>query len=403
MKSTMAWLLALACQGAFGQDYQMHGFLDLRLAVAPQQRSWTDGGLGKTRYGDGGAQASLASAAVIGTAQISPALFGYADIQFHNDDRGSLDLVEAYMRYRPVSLTPWRWSLKAGAFFPPISLENDAIGWTSPWTLTPSAINSWVGEELRGLGAELRVERRAERGTLEASIAAFGYNDPAGEILAARGWSLSDVTSGFGGQLREPDVYALGEEVAPPLRYKPYVELDRRPGWYAQLGWRSPEFGDLTALHYDNRADPTRSSTYDGHTTFAWRTRFSSLGARTRIGEVELIAQAMDGATTIQPVPNFRSETEFHAGYLLAGWTRGEWRPALRVDFFSMRQIPGGPLPLSEHGNSLTAALVWRPLPWLRVTGEVLRVNSWRIQRLLEQITPRAVDTQFQVSARLLF
>jgi hypothetical protein len=30
--------------------------------------------------------------------------------------------------------------VKGGAFFAPISLENDGIGWTSTWTLTRSAI-----------------------------------------------------------------------------------------------------------------------------------------------------------------------------------------------------------------------------------------------------------------------
>ena len=46
------------------------------------------------------------------------------------------------------------WSVKTGAFFPTISLENDDLGWTSPYTLTPSAINSWIGEELRTIGSE---------------------------------------------------------------------------------------------------------------------------------------------------------------------------------------------------------------------------------------------------------
>ena len=44
--------------------------------------------------------------------------------------------------------------MKTGAFFPTISLENDDLGWTSPYTLTPSAINSWIGDELRTIGSE---------------------------------------------------------------------------------------------------------------------------------------------------------------------------------------------------------------------------------------------------------
>ena len=403
MKRSMLCLLLALSWPARSQEIQWHGFLDLRLIDAPSTRSWVDGGTGKLRYGDGVTSARLGGAALIGTAQLTPSLLAYADLQFHNDDGASLELIEAYLRYRPVSLTPWRWSLKAGTFFPPISLENDAIGWTSPWTLTPSAINSWVGEELRSAGTEFHIERRGEHSTFEASIAAFLGNDPAGEILAARGWSLSDLTYGYNGQVREPDVYAIEDGVAPPLRYKPFVELDHRAGWYADLTWRSQQYGRLSVLRYDNRADSTQSSTYDGHTTFAWRTKFWSLGAQHRFGPVELIAQAMTGTTVFTPSPFYTGETEFHAGYVLAGWTRGAWRPALRLDLFSLRQIPPSEIPLSEHGSALTAALTWHPRPWLRLTGEVIRMESWRRQRSLDGIDPAQIDTQLQLGARLLF
>jgi hypothetical protein len=58
---------------------------------------------------------------------------------------------------------------------------------------------------------------------------------------------------------------------------------------------------------------------------------------------------------------------------------------------------------LSEHGNALTLALNWRPLEWLRVTGEALRVESWREQRLAQGLAPRQIDTQLQLNARVLF
>jgi hypothetical protein len=234
-------------------------------------------------------------------------------------------------------------------------------------------------------------------------LGVFGYNDPAGELLAARGWSLSDLTGGFGRQLREPDEYAEYYGGVAPLRYKPYVELDHRPGWYGELAWHPAQFGTLQILRYDNRADASRSSTYDGHTTFAWRTDFWSVGARTRMGPSETIAQAMAGETVIEPEPDFTGRYQFSAGYLLAGRAEGEWRPALRVDFFSLSMKPTSDLPPSEHGNALTAALNWRPQPWLRLTGEVLRVNSWRQQRRIEGESPRVIDTQLQLGVRVMF
>ena len=60
-----------------------------------------------------------------------------------------LDLTEAYLQFRPYPRDGFRLRLKAGAFYAPISLENRASGWDSPYTLSYSAINTWLGKELR--------------------------------------------------------------------------------------------------------------------------------------------------------------------------------------------------------------------------------------------------------------
>ena len=133
-----ACLLALSITDtALAQDLSLHAYIDERLVAAPDQTSWTQGGFGKARFGGGGTEPQFGGAALIGLAQVTPAWLVYADVQYQSTDRHTLDVVETFVRYRPVSTNAWRWSLKAGAFLPPISLENDAIGWTSPWTLTP--------------------------------------------------------------------------------------------------------------------------------------------------------------------------------------------------------------------------------------------------------------------------
>lgn len=381
----------------------MHGFADLRAVAAADEPAWIDGGMGKTRYGAGNDRARFGAAAVVGTWQFAPAWLAVADVRSQPHNGSALALIEAFARYRPVSTTPWRWSLKIGAFFPPVSLENEGIGWTSLWTLTPSAIDTWAGEELRTFGGELRVERRGDTGSFEAAAALFGGNDPAGEILASRGWSLGDFVSGVGSRLREPDAYADLLGVAAPRRYDPFLEIDQRVGGYVELTARSVRFGRATLLHYDNRADPGAYHPFhQGDALFAWRTRFSSAGAQTEPGPLVLIAQAMSGTTEIAP-PGFRGETHFAAGYLLAGWNAGAWRPALRYDAFTTRQDPPSIPALSEHGNAVTFALNWRPLDWLRLTGEALRVDSTRDQRLAATLAPRQIDRQLLVNARFLF
>ena len=385
------------------QDFQIHGFADLRLVSAADDVSWTHGGLGKTRYGGGTDAAHFGGAALNATWQARPDLLVLADLRYQPQDRSTIGLVEAFARYRPVSTSAWRWSIKAGEFFPPISLENDAIGWTSPWTLTSSAINSWVGEELRTFGTEFRIEHRGEANTFEAGAALFTANDPLGEILFARGWSMSDLVEGSGGRLRESDAYAESLGIAPPRRYDPFIEIDHRVGFYADLTWRSQEFGRATVLYYDNRADPSAYHPFGGNDElFAWRTHFTSAGAQSRIGDLVLIGQAMAGTTEIAPT-GFRGEAHFSAAYVLAGWELGAWRPALRLDAFTTREDPAFPPALSEHGNALTLAMNWRPLDWLRLTGEALRVSSTRDQRLALGLAPHQIDMQVQFNARVLF
>jgi hypothetical protein len=395
-------LFALA-RSVGAEDADLHGYLDCRLVAPSSERSWTDGGLGKTRYGGGGVLATCAQAGLVGTWQATPALLALADVQYATTGRGTLSVLEAYLRYRPVSTTPLRASFKLGAFFPPISLENDAIGWTSPWTLTPSAINSWIGEEIRSIGAEARLEWRGTGYSLEGVAALIRSNDPAGELLAARGWSLSDLTSGLGTRVREPDVYVPETDTNVPQRFNPFLENDGRLGWYAGGTWRAPGRGRVTVLRYDNRADP---STHSGGESpvFSWHTRFWSGGAEIDWDNVVVLAQAMSGSTDIVPSPTFSTSTDFQAAYLLLGWNAGAWRTAVRVDTFATNQLPRS---LSdrfrEHGSAATFALNWRPLEWLRLTGEVVWVHSWRNQRIDEGLSPMQTDHQLQFAARLLF
>jgi len=382
------------------QDVVVHGFADVRLVAAADQASWSRGGLGKTGYGSDHDGAHFGAGAIVAAWQISPAVLALVDVRYQSPD---VAVAEAFVRLRPVSTSPLRWSIKAGEFFPMVSQENEGIGWTSLWTITPSSIDTWIGEELRVIGAEARAEYRGEGNTVELAVGLFQGNDPLGEILASRGWVLGDHVSGIGSRLREPDAYAALLNVEPPRRYDPFLEIDHRVGAYAELTFTSAPLGRISFTHYDNRADPSAYHVFDhGDELFAWRTKFDALGARTGTGRWVFLAQAMQGTTEIEP-PFFASETHFASGYVLAGCTIGAWRPALRVEAFSTRQDPNSPTALSEHGHAATLALNWRPFEWLRLTGEALRVDSVRNQRLAIGLAPRQVDNQLMFNARLLF
>lgn len=403
--SLLACALCLFCTNAAAQSVTWQGYLDLRIADAASQQDWSGGGLGKTRFGADGNTA--VTGALAGTWHIAPAWQATAVLQLQSDQRRALDVLEANLRFRPVSTGAWRWSAKVGVFFPPVSMENDAIGWTSPWTLTPSAINSWVGEELRSVGVELRLEHRGETATWNGVASAFNRNDPAGELLASRGWAMGDLTSGLNARLRQPDVYARQARTHPPVLFDPVLEVDGRIGWYAGISRVRAGGGRLDLLYYDNRGDPEAWKMVAGRRLFAWRTRFWSVGGHAQLGNFELLAQAMDGSTAFEPVPDFYLDSRFSAGYLLVAWKPAKdsaWQPALRLDGFRIRQLPDTlAAPRSEHGNAVTFALNWRPRERWRITGELLRIDSVRNQRLLEGRKPREVDLQTQLSVRYFY
>jgi hypothetical protein len=378
------------------QEFDFDAFGDARVVKAPDSRSWRDGGLGKQRYGDGNVSPELGEISAIGTAQLSPEISAYAHARYEPTQRSAVDLVEAYARYRPVSTTPLRWSVKAGAFFPPVSLENEGIGWTSLWTLTPSAINSWVGEELRTLGGEAQLEWRGVEHQLEATAALFGVNDPAGVLLADRGWAFGDHPTGLFDHNRLPDAIVRPGQAAPVFS-QPFQEIDGRVGWYSGLSWRWLDYGRIAVLYYNNEADPSASSGQ-----FAWRTEFWSLGAETRIDDVVVKAQLMLGNTVIAPRGR-SNRTDFEAAYLLVGWDLGPWRVAGRVDQFGTNGSASSGADMGESGYAGTAALTWRPRGWLRITGELLHIDSDRQQRTLVGLPAHARDTQLQLAFRLFY
>src|SRR5258708_19697936 len=101
-------------------------------------------------------------------------------------------------------------------------------------------------------------------GDVALIAAAYGWNDPAGVLIAKRGFALTDRASRlFDGLGKPSDGF--------------YHEIDRKPGYYAGVSWKHHDRLEVRALRYDNRGDP---GAVNAAGDFAWRTRFSSVGAR---------------------------------------------------------------------------------------------------------------------------
>ncbi len=112
-----------------------------------------------------------------------------------------LDLIEAFLRYRFGVGDESEIRGRVGLFIPPISLEHPGPAWTTVYTITPSVINSWVGEEVRAGGAEATFAHVGLDNELSATAAVFGWNDPSGSLVAFRGWAAQDRQTGLGDQI----------------------------------------------------------------------------------------------------------------------------------------------------------------------------------------------------------
>ncbi len=79
------------------------------------------------------------------------------------EDHHIVDVTEAWLEWRPVPQSAWRSNVKIGAFYPPVSLEHRAPGWSNPYTISSSALNTWVGEELRTIGVGYELEHLGQQ------------------------------------------------------------------------------------------------------------------------------------------------------------------------------------------------------------------------------------------------
>ena len=395
-----AFFAALLCAAtpARADDVSWQGFIDTRLIAPPDEVSWLKGGLGKLRYGSESGGVDMRFAEAIGEASwhVTSDLALAATLRIEPDQRSGVDALEAYARYRPQSMGDWQWSIKAGAFFPPVSLENGDVGWTSPYTLTPSAMNSWVGDELRTIGAESDVTRRTEFGIFTLLGALFMRNDSAGILIAERGWTLDDRPTGLFETIHEPNVSLALLRRDYPDRVPLFLEIDGRPGWYGGGAWEIPGWGRAQFLYYDNDAEP---AAHTGDYS-AWHTRFWSEGFRTNVGDATFLLQNIAGSTTASFQPSSRWTTEFWSAYALASYDFDDWRFVVRGDLFGTGQSSAFWQPFGEHGRAVTASASWMPRDWLRLTAEFIALDAQRLEREAEGLSKEEVDDQFQLSVR---
>ena len=379
---------------------------DVRLAGADGELSWIDGGFGKGRFDgsdDGGfrVRPALTELALAWQPRFTWSLSGTVVATAQHGQQHGVDLSESFLAYKPMADGPVRVSARGGLFWPPVSLEHSGPEWAVTETITPSAINSWIGEEVKVVGAEVTASRPVGDGRVSATVALFGFNDTAGTLIAFRGWALHDQKAVAFGKQPLPPLNAFFSRVQSHYT-RPVIEIDKRVGYYAKIAWTPQAPVRIEALHYDNRGDP---EAVNKSQEWGWRTRFISLGAVVGVSSrLELRAQGMEGRTEMghSRSGTIWADTRFRSVYLLATRKLGDSALSGRIEAFGARN-DGGKLTSEDDEDGWAAAIAARhPIsPHATVLAEIGHVESRRGARARRGLDPRQQDISAQVALRL--
>ena len=387
-------LILLAVAGASrATDWELS--LDTRLVTSDAYPSFMDGGLGTVRFGSDDSGLRLGRARLAVTQPLGELFSAHLDASVFDDkDRSALGVTEAYLFFRPYPRAGYRFRLKAGGFYPPVSLENRSAGWESPYTLSYSAIDSWLAVEVRTIGLEGQLEwlgtRTGHAFDLGVTGGVFGWNDRAGVMVASNGFVLTDRQTPLFGRLGQPGVKPLNGA-------EPFMEIDHRAGAYAGLEARYLDRAVLRVLRYDNRADPTQADTVSH--VLAWETRFTSAGLRVEADHGwTAIVQWLGGDTTIAP-QSMTLNWPFQAQFALLSKRFGRNTLSARYDRFAV-QTNAPEVYGAQDGHAWTAAYLFDLDAHWRFALECVRVVSSSVNREEQGGPPLATETQWQLAIR---
>jgi hypothetical protein len=351
----------------------LNGYVATRAVNATGPASWLERGWGRL---ESGADRND----LFGTAQLGLDWTPNEHLALHVSGIGRHDaldtsagVVEAYADAR-ASFALDELQFRAGQFFLPTSRENKDALWTSPYTVSFSAINSWIGEEVRPIGLDVQFRHITSSGhALTTGATAFRGNDSMGALLAWRGWSIGNRLSTYGEVLPLPPLPSL--DASFPLQRKdgtkPFgTDLDGRTGYSARVRYAVPQRASLLYTYVDNRGD---RELHRGE--YAWATKFHLLGVEAGHPDRLVVAgEYLRGSTTMGRGITF-VDADFFAAYLLLSGKSGRHRLTARYELFNTEEQDFSPAETNEeNGRALTLTWMLDATSVLRVAAELTQV-----------------------------
>lgn len=373
-------VLLLVAPSVRAETFDLRGFVTGRAGWATGPESWMEGGFSRLDFDD----TVTTVTAEVGidwtpSPYITAHVHGVARQEPQSFRGRRAGLVAGFFDVHNTSETN-RVQLRAGQFFLPTSRENKGDLWSSPYTVTYSAINTWIGQEVRPIGVDLEW-RHTTAGFHAFTIGAtaFGGNDTMGTLLAWRGWSLGNRLPVFEELVPLPPLWSLPIFIPEQNRAgtTPFrSDMDGVVGWAARGRVAFTDRAMLQVTHVDNRGD---HEVYGDE--YSWKTKFTMIGAE--IGQSErtvLAAEWIRGATAMGPFLDFAQARPvavgFESAYVLLSQKRGRNRFSVRFDTFSLDDRDGIGATSEEDGQALTVAWLYDLTNHLRTAVEATGVTG---------------------------
>ena len=295
---------AVPCPNVLAQDQlRLSGFATLRGATQADGPLDQDDVVGRVQLGLDWTSTSAFSFHVHALARTDE----------RDSQRGVIGFPEAFLEANLHSERA-RLRLRGGAMFLPTSLENVDALWENPYAISSSALNTWMGEEVRPVG----IDASFFRGGLMAGATLFRGNDTLGALPPVRGWALHDRWTLIGEKV------PVDDEVFTSVS----AETDGRLGWSARGGWLGERF-TAQYTYLDNRSDGLRYGDL-----YNWNTRFHVVGVGYALGEWTFASEGGWGPTYLV-VRGRRFVSDIRACYILVSRRLPRGRASVRIDSFN--------------------------------------------------------------------
>jgi hypothetical protein len=383
-------------------QFTANGSIELKADYSSAAQSWSEGGAAAVGLGDGLFGEGRFGLGWSNGERLRANVEVIARAQAHSVG-SAIGLSQAFVDYGDLDTDNFR--LRTGFAFLPSSRENIERFWQTPYGISFSALNSWIGEEFRPLGVDFTKRFGADATTTDLAAQIFVGNDTGPALLAWRGFALHQRISVLGESLpllnlpslRAPDQFFLQRDDGS----QPFgPDLDGRIGYTLRVRQSFAGGAHVSAAWVDNRGD---RKLHDGD-EYAWNTQFAIIGFDLPLSDDwMLLGEAIHGRTLMGFPPGANVNFGFDASYLTLSHSVERWTHSVRLEAFhiSERDYSIGELN-TQNGVSATVALLYGLDDW-RFGAELGYSDIHRPGNREFQGNAQQGGTQMQVLVRRYF